>query len=114
MAADDRGAARRRLSRADRAQGRPMEPGAGLPAAAPPARRLRPRRHGARERRVRPRRDGMREARIRGPRLAAPVAEVALAPGVGEPTRGDTVHLDVVDRWGNMVSATPSGGWLWG
>jgi gamma-glutamyltranspeptidase/glutathione hydrolase len=32
--------------------------------------------------------------------------------GSGEPTRGDTVHLDVVDRWGNMVSATPSGGWL--
>lgn len=23
--------------------------------------------------------------------------------------RGDTVHLDVIDRWGNMVSATPSG-----
>jgi gamma-glutamyltranspeptidase/glutathione hydrolase len=22
------------------------------------------------------------------------------------------VHLDVVDRWGNMLSATPSGGWL--
>ncbi|MFD4027745.1 gamma-glutamyltransferase family protein [Streptomyces sp. NPDC058576] len=53
------------------------------------------------------------------------------APGSGEPTmargarsgaeplvapdgvtRGDTCHLDVVDRWGNMVSATPSGGWL--
>ena len=39
--------------------------------------------------------------------------------GTGEPTvgsdgatRGDTCHLDVVDRWGNMVSATPSGGWL--
>ncbi len=39
--------------------------------------------------------------------------------GLGEPTvspggesRGDTVHLDVVDRWGNLVSATPSGGWL--
>ncbi|MGI4982218.1 MAG: gamma-glutamyltransferase family protein [Janthinobacterium lividum] len=39
--------------------------------------------------------------------------------GQGEPTfaplpevRGDTVHLDVTDRWGNMVSATPSGGWL--
>lgn len=38
---------------------------------------------------------------------------------VGEPTvslagvtRGDTCHLDVVDRWGNIVSATPSGGWL--
>jgi len=27
-------------------------------------------------------------------------------------TRGDTCHLDVIDRWGNMVSATPSGGWL--
>ncbi len=26
--------------------------------------------------------------------------------------RGDTVHLDVIDRWGNMVAATPSGGWL--
>ena len=26
--------------------------------------------------------------------------------------RGDTVHLDVIDQWGNMVSATPSGGWL--
>ncbi|MEW2544665.1 gamma-glutamyltransferase [Streptomyces sp. NPDC047002] len=39
--------------------------------------------------------------------------------GVGEPTvakdgttRGDTCHIDIVDRWGNMVSATPSGGWL--
>lgn len=39
--------------------------------------------------------------------------------GVGEPTvqptgetRGDTCHIDVVDQWGNMVSATPSGGWL--
>ena len=35
-----------------------------------------------------------------------------VTPGGGEPTRGDTVHLDTVDRWGNMVSATPSGGWL--
>ena len=42
-------------------------------------------------------------------------------PATGEPLgrsvqaearRGDTCHLDVVDRWGNMVSATPSGGWL--
>ena len=24
------------------------------------------------------------------------------------------MHLDVVDRFGNMVAATPSGGWLWG
>jgi len=48
------------------------------------------------------------------PRLPSPVSGAAAAPGVGEPTRGDTVHLDVVDGWGNMVSATPSGGWLWG
>ncbi|MFP3464529.1 gamma-glutamyltransferase family protein [Leifsonia sp. SIMBA_070] len=41
------------------------------------------------------------------------------AEGVGEPTvsrsgetRGDTCHIDVIDRWGNIVSATPSGGWL--
>jgi gamma-glutamyltranspeptidase/glutathione hydrolase len=56
-------------------------------------------------------------------------ASGAAAPGGGEPTfgtalapappvgdrsslRGDTCHLDIVDRWGNMVSATPSGGWL--
>jgi gamma-glutamyltranspeptidase/glutathione hydrolase len=50
----------------------------------------------------------------RDPRLATPVEEAPAAAGVGEPTRGDTVHLDVVDRWGNMVAATPSGGWLWG
>jgi gamma-glutamyltranspeptidase/glutathione hydrolase len=50
----------------------------------------------------------------REPRLAEPVGGVAITPGVGEPTRGDTVHLDVVDRWGNMVAATPSGGWLHG
>jgi gamma-glutamyltranspeptidase/glutathione hydrolase len=46
-------------------------------------------------------------------------SEVAPAAGVGEPTvgelgvvAGDTCHLDIIDRWGNMVSATPSGGWL--
>jgi gamma-glutamyltranspeptidase/glutathione hydrolase len=39
--------------------------------------------------------------------------------GSGEPTvgrlgesRGDTVHFDVIDRHGNMIAATPSGGWL--
>jgi gamma-glutamyltranspeptidase / glutathione hydrolase len=44
---------------------------------------------------------------------------VPLAAGAGEPTvgrmgsmRGDTVHLDIVDQAGNMVSTTPSGGWL--
>ncbi|HUN41292.1 MAG TPA: gamma-glutamyltransferase family protein [Acetobacteraceae bacterium] len=41
------------------------------------------------------------------------------AAGTGEPTvarlgviGADTCHLDVIDRHGNMVSATPSGGWL--
>ena len=53
--------------------------------------------------------------------------EGAEAPGIGEPTvgglgepttsplgmvAGDTCHLDIIDRWGNTVSATPSGGWL--
>jgi gamma-glutamyltranspeptidase/glutathione hydrolase len=42
-------------------------------------------------------------------------------PTTGEPVaramhaqarRGDTCHLDVADRWGNVVTATPSGGWL--
>jgi gamma-glutamyltranspeptidase/glutathione hydrolase len=43
----------------------------------------------------------------------------AAASGVGEPTvsregetRGDTCHIDVADRWGNMIAVTPSGGWL--
>ena len=26
--------------------------------------------------------------------------------------RGDTVHIDIIDRQGNMFTATPSGGWL--
>ena len=37
--------------------------------------------------------------------------EAEVTVGSGEPSRG-TVHLDVADRHGNMVSATPSGGWL--
>ncbi|MBO1755512.1 gamma-glutamyltransferase family protein [Allobranchiibius sp. CTAmp26] len=48
-------------------------------------------------------------------RMAADARDATL----GEPTvdakgvtRGDTCHVDVVDRWGNMISATPSGGWL--
>jgi gamma-glutamyltranspeptidase / glutathione hydrolase len=50
----------------------------------------------------------------REPRLPTLRKPDAVAPGVGEPTRGDTCHLDVVDRHGNAVSATPSGGWLHG
>ena len=50
---------------------------------------------------------------------ASGTAKLAVGADAGEPTmahlsnrRGDTVHIDVIDRWGNMVSATPSGGWL--
>ena len=45
-------------------------------------------------------------------RLPQLVASNSLSLGAGEPTRGDTVHLDVADRFGNLLSATPSGGWL--
>jgi gamma-glutamyltranspeptidase/glutathione hydrolase len=45
--------------------------------------------------------------------------EAVGAMGAGEPTvgrfgevRGDTVHFDIIDKAGNMISATPSGGWL--
>jgi gamma-glutamyltranspeptidase/glutathione hydrolase len=55
---------------------------------------------------LRPGSPGGREPRL--PRIPAPPAP---APGTGEPTR-DTCHVDVVDRHGNAVSATPSGGWL--
>ena len=51
--------------------------------------------------------------------LAMAGAETPAGIGHGEPTFaplpvewGDTVHIDVVDRFGNMLSATPSGGWL--
>jgi gamma-glutamyltranspeptidase/glutathione hydrolase len=45
-----------------------------------------------------------------GEPTVAPYGDLALEPsGAG---RSDTCHLDVIDRWGNMVSATPSGGWL--
>jgi gamma-glutamyltranspeptidase/glutathione hydrolase len=37
--------------------------------------------------------------------------EAVATVGSGEPSRG-TVHLDVADRHGNVLSATPSGGWL--
>ena len=62
-----------------------------------------------------------------GGRMTPPVDHGAAArvelltrdPGAGEPTvarlgvsGADTCHVDVIDRWGNMVSATPSGGWL--
>jgi gamma-glutamyltranspeptidase / glutathione hydrolase len=62
------------------------------------------------------------EVALRQRGMAGDVAHAG-AHGFGEPTvarleaaelagRGDTCHLDVIDRHGNMVSATPSGGWL--
>jgi gamma-glutamyltranspeptidase/glutathione hydrolase len=51
------------------------------------------------------------ELRPGGGRLPPEVAAAGGA-GTGEPTLGDTVHLDVADRHGNVFSATPSGGWL--
>jgi len=81
---------------------------------------------------------GGRQPRLPGYALSG--GSVApLASGTGEPTRGtagnghagqrpvtsdtgtlggaalgpgDTCHLDIADRFGNLVSATPSGGWL--
>jgi gamma-glutamyltranspeptidase/glutathione hydrolase len=72
----------------------------------------------------------LRPGRIEGYGAAVPLcarstaADIAHAGahGLGEPTvargdpalggRGDTCHVDVIDRHGNMVAATPSGGWL--
>jgi len=46
-------------------------------------------------------------------------ARLVAGMGAGEPTVGrmgevvgDTVHFDIVDQAGNMVTSTPSGGWL--
>ena len=161
-----RAAALGRLPRADGAEGGAVEPGAGLPAAAAPARGVRPRRRSgttppststwstecaklafadreawygdpdfvdvpldtllsreyADERRalvgdesspaLRP---GARRSRRRGlPRRRRRCKSSRPASASRRRREGDTVHLDVVDRCGNMVSATPSGGWLWG
>jgi gamma-glutamyltranspeptidase/glutathione hydrolase len=60
----------------------------------------------------------------REPRMSQHVTETPAEPRAvdattGEPTvrkdgvtQGDTCHIDVVDRWGNLISASPSGGWL--
>lgn len=59
------------------------------------------------------------EALGRRKEMAGAGAGEPTVAGTGEPTeadvvaeRGDTVHIDVIDRHGNMVAATPSGGWL--
>ncbi|GAB3460551.1 gamma-glutamyltransferase [Kineococcus endophyticus] len=70
-------------------------------------------------REFRPGSPGGRTPHVPPLRTDAPSAVGVGEPTVGEPTvestgttRGDTCHVDVVDRWGNVVSATPSGGWL--
>ncbi len=45
-----------------------------------------------------------------GVKADASAGEPTVRPG-GD-TGGDTCHIDVVDQWGNMIAATPSGGWL--
>jgi len=78
---------------------------------------------------LRPGSPGGRTPRL--PDLSAGARALAQADtrfGIGEPTFaplppaqewasrelfvGDTCHIDVIDRHGNMVAATPSGGWL--
>ena len=67
-----------------------------------------------------------RRALVVGHGLARPSSPASRAPGCrrsqvtqcylleapASRPAGDTCHLDVVDRFGNVVSATPSGGWL--
>jgi len=56
-----------------------------------------------------------------GARARAGSGDPGIDPATGEPlgrnthaqpNRGDTCHVDVADRWGNLVAATPSGGWF--
>jgi gamma-glutamyltranspeptidase/glutathione hydrolase len=69
---------------------------------------------------LRPGRPDGREPRLsKHAEFVAAGGAIVTPAGAGEPTvakdgatRGDTCHLDVVDRWGNMIAATPSGGWL--
>jgi gamma-glutamyltranspeptidase / glutathione hydrolase len=52
-------------------------------------------------------------------KISAGVRTAVGSGGAGEPTvgrlgetKGDTVHFDIIDRFGNMMCTTPSGGWL--
>ncbi len=44
--------------------------------------------------------------------LGEPTSKSDGGSGDPGPATGDTCHISVVDRWGNLVSATPSGGWM--
>lgn len=54
----------------------------------------------------------LRIAGQNGGAASATVGEPTMASMIAASRRGDTVHIDVIDRWGNMIAATPSGGWL--
>ena len=66
----------------------------------------------------------LRPGEVAGREIALPSTvsrdiPVAVAAGVGEPNvalageaRSDTVNVNVADRWGNLVSCMPSGGWM--
>lgn len=67
---------------------------------------------------LRPGMPGGRQPRLAGIVTSSPESDGPDVGG-GEPTvdasgrtRGDTCHIDIVDQWGNLISATPSGGWL--
>jgi gamma-glutamyltranspeptidase/glutathione hydrolase len=40
------------------------------------------------------------------------LVDAGVLVGAAGAVRGDTVHFDIIDRHGNMISGTPSGGWL--
>ncbi len=68
---------------------------------------------------LRPGAPGGREPQLPALPVPGQVRSRGQQVGAGEPTvaasgstRGDTCHLDVVDRFGMHISATPSGGWL--
>ena len=92
---------------APRRPGRPDTPAAGL---------RRRRVHGRRRRRKRVAGHGRGAARTAAGPGHGRADHAHQRPGSREAASshraGDTCHLDVADRFGNMVSATPSGGWL--